>query len=135
MTEITLVLAEDVKPRTGGKTKSEKYGKYARAVAGLIPWLEENINKSPDQRVIIKISDMTKELGPEYEKKSDSAIYWALKFVLFHNGIFVDTATHKGGGKLLVMRKATTEDRLPGSLTKNIDTPEVPEEDNTDTTT
>lgn len=107
--------------RKGGKTKGEKYGKYAQAVAKLVPTIEESIGKSPDGSVRFKTADVAKEMGAEFAKKNTTSIYWGLKFVLFHNGIVVDTGTHKSGEKLLVMRKATPEDKLPPSLSKYIE--------------
>lgn len=114
--------AEEVRVgRRGGKTKGEKYGKYAQAVAKLVPAIEEAIVGSPDGTVRYKTVDVAKEMGADFAKKNPTSIYWGLKFVLFHNGIVVDTGTHKLGEKLLVMRKATAEDKLPASLAKYIE--------------
>lgn len=125
---IELVNVEDVRTKRSGKTKGEKYSKYAQAVAKFIPWLEEQIDNSPDKKIRIKSSDIAKEMGGTFATKSHGAIYWGLKFVMFHNGIVVDTATQKAGDKLLVMRRATPDDALPASLTKYLDTDdEVPE--------
>lgn len=107
--------------RKGGKTKGEKYGKYAQAVAKLVPTIEESIAKSPDGTVRFKTIDVAKEMGADFAKKNPTSIYWGLKFVLFHNGIVVDTGTHKSGEKLLAMRKATADDKLPPSLSKYIE--------------
>lgn len=107
--------------RKGGKTKGEKYGKYAQAVAKLVPTIEEAIGKSPDGTVRFKTMDVAKEMGADFAKKNATSIYWGLKFVLFHNGIVVDTGTHKSGDKLLAMRIATKDDKLPPSLSKYIE--------------
>lgn len=121
---IPLVSIEEVQIGKGGKTKGEKYGKYAQAIARNVSWLKEQIAISPDDKIRLKVRDIAKVMGPEFEKKSDTAIYWGLKFVLFHEGIVVDTGTAKDKSKLLVMRMATPDDKLPPSLSKVLEPPE-----------
>lgn len=118
MVEVQLVPIEEVQVGRGTKTKGEKYGKYAQAIAKLVPWIKEQIAKSADGKIRIRSKDIAKEMGLEFEKKSDTAIYWGLKFVLFHEGIVVDTGTAKDRSKLLVMREGTEKDVLPPSLTR-----------------
>lgn len=126
---IPLVEAEEVRTgRGGGKTKGEKYGKYAIAVEKHVPWIKEQISGSKDGTIRIKAADLGKEMGPEFAKKNPTSIYWGLKFVLFNHGIVVDTGTHKAGDKLLLMRLGTEEDTLPPSLSKYL---EKDEEDET----
>ncbi len=129
---IPLVEVEDVRiGRGGGKSKGEKYGKYAIAIEKHIPWIKEEIEKSKDDVIRIKNTDIRKEMGGEFVKKNDTSIYWGLKFVLFNEGIVVETGTHDNGDKLLLMRLANDEDRLPMSLAKYL---EPAEEDNGDIT-
>lgn len=126
---IPLVEAEEVKTgRGGGKTKGEKYGKYAVAIQKSVPWLKEQIGSSKDGTIRVKATDLAKEMGGDFAKKNATSIYWGLKYVLFNEGIVVDTGTHKSGDKLLVMRLGTEEDKLPPSLQKYIDRDEEPEE-------
>lgn len=115
---VPLVSIEEVQTGRGGKTKGEKYGKYAQAVAKDVIWLKEQIAASPDEKIRLKVRDMANAMGGDFAKKSDTAIYWGLKFVLFHEGIVVDTGTAKDKSKLLVMRTATADDKLPPSLAK-----------------
>lgn len=115
---IPLVTLEEVQTGRGGKTKGEKYGKYAQAIAKDVQWLKDQIAVSPDKKIRVKTRDIAKAMGPEFEKKSDTAIYWGLKFVLFHEGIVVETGTARDKSKLVVMRIATPEDELPPSLAK-----------------
>ena len=115
---VPLVSIEEVQTGRGGKTKGEKYGKYAQAVAKDVAWLKDQIDTSPDKKIRIKSRDIANVMGPEFAKKSDTAIYWGLKFVLFHEGIVVDTGTAKDKSKLLVMRRGTPDDKLPPSLAK-----------------
>lgn len=120
---IPLVSVEEV--QTGkGKTKGEKYIKYAQAVAPHVAWLKDQIKNSIDGKIRIKIRDIAKVLGPEFEKKSDTAIYWGLKFVLFHEGIVVDTGTALDKSRLIVLREATDKDVLPPSLASYREPPE-----------
>ncbi len=125
---IPLVQADDVKTGRGGRTKGEKYGKYAIAVQKHLTWLKESIGDSKDGCIRMKVKDFAKELGKEFETKNETSIYWALKYVMFNEGVVVETGTSKAGDKLLLMRLATDEDKLPPSLSKFL---EPPEEDDT----
>lgn len=119
---IPLVEAEEVRTgRGGGKTKGEKYGKYAVAVTKSVPWIKEQIAASKDGTIRIKATDLAKEMGGDFAKKNPTSIYWGLKYVLFNEGIVVDTGTHKSGDKLLLMRLGTEEDKLPPSLSKYLE--------------
>ena len=116
---IPLVEAEEVRTgRGGGKTKGEKYGKYAIAIQKHVPWIKEQISTSKDGTIRIKAADLGKEMGGDFAKKNPTSLYWGLKYVLFNEGVVVDTGTHKSGDKLLVMRLGTEEDKLPPSLSK-----------------
>lgn len=122
---IPLVEAEEVRTgRGGGKTKGEKYGKYAVAIQKHVTWIKDQIAASKDGTIRIKAVDLGKEMGGDFAKKNPTSLYWGLKYVLFNEGIVVDTGTHKSGDKLLVMRLGTEEDKLPPSLSKYIDSGE-----------
>ena len=121
---IPLVGVDDVRTGRGGKTKGEKYGKYALAIAKHTPWIKEEIKKSKDGIIRIRNVDLRKEMGGDFVKKNDTSIYWGLKFVLFNEGIVVETGTHTGGDKLLVMRLANDDDVLPASLSKYLESGE-----------
>ncbi len=125
---IPLVQADDVRTGRGGRTKGEKYGKYQIAIQGSVPWIKEAISKSKDGTIRIKTTDLAKEMGGDFPKKNPTSIYWGLKYTFFHEGVVVDTGTHKSGDKLLLMRLATEDDKLPPSLSKFL---EPPEEDDT----
>ncbi len=118
---IELVEATEVRTGRGGKTKGEKYGKYAVAIQKSIPWIKEQIAANKDGIIRIKATDMGKEMGGEFIKKNATSIYWGLKYVLFQEGIVVDTGTHKTGDKLLIMRLGKEDDRLPPSLSKYLE--------------
>lgn len=119
---IPLVEAEEVRTgRGGGKTKGEKYGKYAVAVQKSVSWIRDQIAEAKDGVIRIKAADLAKEMGGDFAKKNPTSIYWGLKYVLFNEGIVVDTGTHKSGDKLLLMRLGTEEDKLPPSLSKYLE--------------
>lgn len=118
---LELVEAGSVRSGRGGKTKGEKYSKYAVAIHKSIPWIEEQIANSPDGTIRIKTKDMGNEMGGEFVKKNEGSIYWGLKYILFQEGIVVDTGTHSDGSKLLIMRNANEDDRLPASLAKYLE--------------
>lgn len=48
----------------------------------LLDWIKEEILKSPDKTIRIKIADIKRFLGSEFEKKDDRTIYDGLKFAL-----------------------------------------------------
>lgn len=129
---IQLVEPSEVRAGRGGsKTKGEKYSKYVRAIDKHTPWIKEEIAKSKDGIIRIKNIDIRREMGKEFENKNETSVYWALKFVLFNEGIVVETGTHANGDKLLVMRLANDDDRLPASLSKYLEPAEEGEEDTT----
>ncbi len=88
---IPLVEADEVKTgRGGGKTKGEKYGKYAVAIQKVVPWIKDEISKSKDGTIRLRTVDLGKEMGGEFAKKNATSLYWGLKYVLFNEGIWVD---------------------------------------------
>ncbi len=118
---IELVEATEVRTGRGGKTKGEKYGKYAIAIQKHIPWIRDQIAANAEGIIRIKATDMGKEMGGEFAKKNATSIYWGLKYVLFQEGIVVDTGTHRTGEKLLIMRLGKEDDVLPASLAKYLE--------------
>jgi hypothetical protein len=114
---------KDAIPDRNGKKKNKTYCKYADAIQKHVPWIKEQITNNGIIRV--KAVDIAKEMGREFEKKDPTSIYWALKFSLFQVGIVVDTATHKSGDKLLIMRMTNDKDCLPASLTKFLDSDKI----------
>ena len=125
---IQLVEAEEVRSGRGGKTKGQKYGKYAIAIQPQLTWIEEQIANSLDGTIRVKNVDIRKEMGGEFVKKADGSVYWGLKYCLFQEGIVVDTGTHSNGDKLLIMRKANDDDVLPASLAKFLEKDEEDDE-------
>ena len=120
---IELVDPDEVVGRKG-RTKGEKYGKYAEGIKKHIQWIKEKISQSSDGYVRMKVKDIAKEMGPDFVGKDERSTYNGLKYVLFHEGIFIDLGTHKDGDKLLIMRFATDEDRLPQHLAKYLESEE-----------
>lgn len=118
---IEIIEATAVRSGRGGKTKGEKYSKYAVGIQKSIPWIKEEIEKSPDGMIRVKNEDIRKEMGGEFVKKNDTSVYWGLKYCLFQEGIVVETGTKNTGEKLLFMRLADNEDRLPASLAKYLE--------------
>ena len=125
---IQLVEAEEVRSGRGGKTKGQKYGKYAVGIQKTIPWIREQIAEAPDGIIRVKNEDIRNEMGGEFVKKNDSSVYWGLKYVLFQEGIVVDTGTKKTDEKLLIMRIANDDDHLPASLAKYLEPSEEDDE-------
>lgn len=128
MTLQTIEIDEVRIGRSGGRTKGEKYKKYGIAIEKCIPWIREEIEKSKDDTVRVRNSDIRKEMGGEFVNKNETSIYWGLKYILFQEGIVVETGTHKSGDKLLMMRLANDDDKLPESLAKYLEPAEVDED-------
>ena len=125
---IELVSEEDVVHGRGkgkGRTKGQKYGKYMKAIAPQLDWINGQIQQSNDGTIRMKVRDIAKEMGKDFATKHETSIYWGLKYSLFQEGIVVDMSTHKDGEKVLVMRDATDDDRLPQSLAKYLEEAEV----------
>lgn len=130
---LQIVEPDDVrKGRSGGRTKGEKYKKYGMAIEKIVPWIREEIEKSKDSIVRVRNSDIRKEMGGEFVNKNETSIYWGLKFTLFQEGIVVETGTHTSGDKLLLMRLANDDDKLPESLAKYLEPAEEDESTNPD---
>lgn len=127
---IPLVTIEECVNKGGkGRTKGEKYGKYTQAIAPHIQWIKDQIANSKDGTIRVKVKDLAETMGAEFtNKKYPTSLVWALKYVLFNEGLFVDSGTHRSGDKLVVIRNATTEDKLPPSLSKYIDDNESDDE-------
>lgn len=125
---IELVSVDQIRSGRGGKSKGEKYGKYAIAIQKNIPWIKEQIKKSKDGFIRVKNEDIRKEMGGEFVKKNETSVYWGLKYVLFQEGVVVESGTKDTGEKLLIMRLADNEDRLPDSLAKYLEPAEVDED-------
>jgi hypothetical protein len=99
-----------------------KYIKYGVAIEKSIPWIKEQIQNSKDGTIIVRTKDIGKEMGPEFEKKNPTSIYWGLKHILRHHDIVVDQDIHdKSGDKLLIMRYITEEDMPQSSPEQYID--------------
>lgn len=128
--EIPILEMSDVKSRSRcGKTKAEKYGAYMRAVEGpIVKWVFANIDASPNGKLLVKVVDMGKALGPEFESLKEISVYWGLKFALWHHGISCSTTTHKDINPetrkhymIAIMRRSKTGDKLPDSLASDLE--------------
>lgn len=111
------------------KVKESKEAKYRDTLSKLVPFVNENIDKSPNKIVITTVESIIHSMGSIFKK--DISIYksnddiniralFELKYLLWPDGIVVDGAlTNKGDG--LIFRRATSEDRSPNpGLTTDI---------------
>lgn len=62
------------------------YSLFDKVILKFVPWIREQISKSPDNIIRIKVIDIKKEI-PELREKTDTELYWGLKFVLYKYGI------------------------------------------------
>ena len=54
------------------------------AVEKLIPWMYEQINKSSDKHIRMRVSSLKKEMGETFEDVDDAEFYRRLKSILFY---------------------------------------------------
>lgn len=130
--DVELIREEDIKVKGGIEKKRKGYKKYSDAVnrIGLIGWIKEEIAKKPERAIVVKIDDVAKQMGPEFQNAGYQIMYQALKAILFQNGIFLNMATHKDGDKTFLLREVKKGDQLAPSylfIKQRIKQEEMPE--------
>lgn len=73
-----------------------------------LPWIKEQIEKSSDKTIRMKVKNVADELGLIDEDEDD--IYRELRHTLHKEGIIVDTGEHNSGEALLIMTTNCQED-------------------------
>ncbi len=95
------------------RPKIEDISSYENAIMKFVPWIKENIHASPDKKIRIRTKDIAKVMGKYFERKGNEDIYWGLKYILFLDGIVVESGrTIPEGDYLLIMRISTDNDVL-----------------------
>ena len=61
----------------------------------IIMWIQQQIDASPDNTIRMRLTDIKKALGPEFDNKSYSVIFYVLKRTLAHYDIDIRSRTHK----------------------------------------
>lgn len=97
--EIPIVGAEEfAKTSRCGATKRQRYGIWIDAIQPeVLPWVKENLaipEAAPGGILSVKAIDIAKALGPRFEDKSETTIYWNLRFAFYLDGIFVSSTGH-----------------------------------------
>lgn len=115
--DVELIGEEDIKVKGGIEKKRKGYKKYSDAVdrINLVAWIKGEIEKKSERMIVVKIDDVTKEMGPEFVNVGYQIIYQALKAILFQHGIFLSMATHKDGDKAFLLREVRKGDQLAPS--------------------
>jgi molecular chaperone GrpE (heat shock protein) len=118
-----ILVSKDNVIKTRNRKESKAYNEYDIAFQHVIPELLESIKKSDK---IVKISDVARELGKGFEKKSVVSIYTGIRHILFKYGIKVeqctfeeiDPATNKGikGLRMSIFKEG---DKLPCSIRRS----------------
>jgi hypothetical protein len=130
--DIQVYEATDVVARRGkgGKKGGAKYADYAAAVKQHLPWLDEEIEKSVDKTIRVKLADFSKACGkimkqivngevkPGAQGLDPTSLVWAYKYVLYHAGFFFTTGKVEDGQPVMIIRKIREGDVLPASLAK-----------------
>lgn len=88
------------------------------AIEKLVPWICEQINKSSDRYIRMRLSDLKKEMGKTFEDMYDAEFYWGLKPILFDLGIVTGSTILKDGTDAITMRMKTKKDisHIPGNI-------------------
>jgi hypothetical protein len=71
------------------------------AATPFIPWIKEQIAKSPDGTIRMRTENVSEEFGLTDHDEDD--IYIGLRNILYEEGIIVDTGEHNSGEALLIM--------------------------------
>ena len=114
MTDIELVNADDVKGR-GNSKGNGKYSRYRDGLASYIQWFKDEIRKSEEGKIVVKNSEILKIIG-DGVGKNPTSVFWGTKYALFQEGMFATQGTHKDGDSLIIIRIASDEDKLSGTL-------------------
>lgn len=60
---------------------TERHERYCKALKPIVPILEKKIDNSSTGQIEIKTMDIAKQMGPEFEKKHPTHIYWGQNIV------------------------------------------------------
>ena len=115
---LKLISAKNMKNRKDGvgRPNKERYSAYRTGISPYMKILKEQIEDSKDGIIRIDLEDIKKLIG--MRKKSKSAIYEGLKYVLFDEGvdIVVGLGQTLNGNDVLTMRKKRISDKLPSAM-------------------
>lgn len=93
-----------------------RFIEYRSVIDPLIPTIKEQIKKSDNGEIAIRISNIKNIMGNSFISKDDTTIIWALRYILFFEGIIATQKRHKDGSNLLIMRTGNEDDTLPDSM-------------------
>ena len=88
---------------------------YTEVVASLIVSVQEQIDKSPEKKILISFDDIKREMGPAFEDMHDTCLQCALRYTMFDQGIVVE---HGKIGYLTFRYKKIDEEFKKGRKTK-----------------
>lgn len=116
-----ILIPEDEVTKTRRTKPSSAYNDYEIAFQHEIPDLVDKIKKGGE--IMVKISDIVKELGESFEKKADVSIYTGIRHILYNHGVKVSQCTFKEidpktnrGRRGLKMRMFQKGDSIPSSF-------------------
>ncbi len=98
----------------------KRYHKYCKALEKIISTLKKDIDNSSDMRLHIKVKDLAKKMGPEFEKLQPKTLYWAVKPCLFDEDVVVDTGRIDREDSI-ILRRRNSQDNLPRKLAELIE--------------
>lgn len=107
--ELELVNNDDCK-----RQYPEKFAIYKLGIVNIIPWLKEQIESKGT--IFIKNKDIAKEMDKDnpsfiyFQKRCDTTIFRALRYILKEHGILVSQGDTKKCEKVLIMRDVKPED-------------------------
>lgn len=142
--DIKIYDAEAVISKKGGGRKSGvRYANYTKAIAPHIEWLLEQIEKSADDAIRVKVADFAAATGFKMQKVVDghavsgpglnpTSVTWGFKYSLFHSGIVFTVGKVEDGQPVMIMRRKAEGDELPASLKDKTDESVLEGTDETD---
>ncbi len=82
-------------------------------ISSNIPWINEKIYEG-DGKIRIRFEDLKKELGPKFEHINNRELYFAIKLLLYDEGIVINRGKIKNEeGVALILRISTPRDTPP----------------------
>ncbi len=81
----------------------EEYKRYSQAIAPQMTFFKEEIKKSSDRKIRVKLSDLAKALGEQFVNESPEDIYLGLRPALLKEGIISEMDETKSNEKVLIM--------------------------------
>lgn len=89
-----------------------EYDAYRKVINPHVAWIKDQIDKSKDSIVRVKIKGVRDTMGSDFTNKHDNTIYSRLKDILLENGIKVRMGHVENKEKLLIMENVKDKSEI-----------------------